>query len=90
MMSVVIKSLLRHLAAYDGQPFSVIHILARFTVLVDEKAHTEFRPRGENCLYGLLHAIKVNIVSQLGDTRNIILHHLRIFQAVVKHAQLGL
>ena len=86
MIGILLEVCFRHLAAYYSQFLVLIHILTRLTIPVDEKAHTEFRPCGEYCLYGLLHTIKVNIVSQLGDTRNIILHHLRILQAVIKHA----
>jgi hypothetical protein len=45
--------------------------------------------RGDG-LKGGLHAVEVDVVTQGHDSGNVILHHLRILHAVIKHAKLRL
>ena len=76
----------RHLMLDDGQLFSLVHILTWLTVVIDEETYAQLRPFGKNSLNGLFHTVKVNIISQFCNTRNIVLHHLRKLQAVIEHA----
>ena len=76
----------RHLTLDDGQLFRLIYILTWLAVVIDEESYAQLRPFGKNRLNGLFHTVKVNIISQFSDTRNIVLHHLRKLQAVIEHA----
>ena len=79
-----------HLAAHHGQRLVLIDILAGLAILVDQEARFQLLPCREDGLKGGLHAVEVDVVTQGHDTGNVILHHLRILHAVIKHAKLRL
>ena len=88
MVGIVVEVCLGHLAARNGQCLLVVDILARLAVLVDEKADAQLFPHVEDGLQGSLEAVEVDVVGQRYDAGDVVLHHLRIFQAVVEDAQL--
>ena len=88
VVSIVLEVSFRHLATHHCQFLFVIDRLPRFAIFVDEEADAQFFSCRKDGLHGSLHAVAVDFICQGNDARDVVLHHLRIFQAVVKDAQL--
>ena len=88
VMDIVVEVDFRHLTTHDSQCLAIVDILPRLAVFVDEKTDTQFLPNLKDSLQSSLKAVGIDVVGQRYDARDVILHHLREFHAVVKDAQL--
>ena len=57
MVGILLEVGFGHLTTHDGQFLVVVHILARFTVLIDKETVFQFRPCLKNGLERGLHAV---------------------------------
>ena len=86
MIGILAEVVLCHLTTHDGELLRLVDILTRLAVVVNQEAHAQFRTMGKYGLYGLLYTVHVDVMGQLGDAWNIILHDLWKFQTVVEHS----
>ena len=86
MIGILLEVGFAHLATHNRKLLVFIHILTRLAFLIDKETDFQFRPCLKNRPKSSLNTVEVDIVCQLRDARNVILHYFRIFQAVVEHA----
>ena len=89
-MGILLEVGFGHLATHDVQRLVVVNILSGLAVIVNDEAYFQFLPCCENSLQGSLDTIEINVVGEGHDTWDVVLHHFRIFHAVIENAQLGL
>ena len=88
MMRISVELLVRHLVPRYHQLLRVVHKLSRFAIVVYQETDAQLRSRLIDSLHRFFHTVRVHIVRQGHDAWNVILHHMRILQTVVKHTQL--
>ena len=88
VVSILLEVGFGHFATHDSQLLVVVDILSGLAVIVNDEAYFQFLPCCENGLQGSLDTVQINVVGQRHDTRDVVLHHFRIFHVVIENAQL--